>query len=105
MALRFNHKTVCFAEIPHHTKIKFCLFVLYLPTHNLPPYSKTYCAVSRRKNIFRFFMVEMYGSLHGLGFLNIQLLVYRLVFLFLFIFFVYEFENVPRRSGFQRCAR
>ena len=27
-------------------KIKFCLFVLYLPTHNLPPYSKNYVAIS-----------------------------------------------------------
>ena len=27
------------------------------------------------------------------------------VFCFYLIFFLYEFENVPRRGGFRRCAR
>ena len=27
------------------------------------------------------------------------------IFCFYLIFFLYEFENVPRRSGFRRCAR
>ena len=26
-------------------------------------------------------------------------------FFFIYIFFLYEFENVPRRSGFRRCTR
>ena len=35
-------------------KIKFCLFVLYLPTHFLPPYPKNYIAFSGGKIIIFF---------------------------------------------------
>ena len=41
-------------DSPVRLKIKFCLFVLYLPTHNLSPYSKNYIAFSGGK-IFLFF--------------------------------------------------
>ena len=39
-------------------KIKFCLFVLYLPTNYLPPYSKIYIAFFRGK-IILLFVAEM----------------------------------------------
>ena len=45
-------------------KIKYCLFVLYLPTHILPPYPKNYIAILYDK-IFLFLLWQTLDNLPG----------------------------------------
>ena len=47
-------------------KIKYCLFVLYLPTHILPPYPKNYIAILYDK-IFLFLLWQTLDNLPGLA--------------------------------------
>ena len=47
-------------------KIKYCLFVLYLPTHILPPYPKNYIVILYDK-IFLFLLWQTLDNLPGLA--------------------------------------
>ena len=51
-------------------KIKYCLFVLYRPTHNLPPDSKNYIAFSGKKIFLLTFLAETSGTDLGFRFLS-----------------------------------